>query len=84
LYGTTILGGYYQDGTVFELKPTQKGEWKESVLYDFTGGADGASPYAGVIHDGNGNLYGTAITGGSGGFGTIWKLTTVTTMAIER
>jgi len=79
LYGTTQVGGYYQYGTVFELKPTHKGQWKESVLWDFTGGADGANPYAGLIEDGDGNLYGTALNGGDlkcdGGCGTVWKLT---------
>jgi len=75
LYGTTFGGGYYEDGTVFKLKPTKKGQWKEFVLYDFTGGTDGASPYAGVIRDSKGNLYGTTAVGGSNGYGTVWKLT---------
>jgi uncharacterized repeat protein (TIGR03803 family) len=76
LYGTGSGGGYYQEGVVFKLNPPQeKGRWKESVLYDFTGGTDGASPVAGVIRDSKGDLYGTTPSGGSGGFGTVWKLT---------
>jgi uncharacterized repeat protein (TIGR03803 family) len=47
-----------------------------SILYNFTGGADGEGPYAGVTLDGAGNLYGTttASYGGNGG-GTVYKLT---------
>ena len=36
----------------------------ESVLYGFTGGADGANPEGGVIRDSAGNLYGTTFHGG--------------------
>jgi len=46
----------------------------ESVLYGFTGGADGAAPEAGVIFDGSGNLYGTTLGGGAGGNGTAFQL----------
>ena len=49
------------------------------VLYSFTGGADGGEPYKGVTLDAAGNLYGTAVTGGSGscegGCGVTYKLT---------
>src|ERR1700691_6090305 len=44
LYGTTQIGGAYGAGTVFELSPEPSGKWRFSVLYTFTGGADGASP----------------------------------------
>jgi uncharacterized repeat protein (TIGR03803 family) len=44
------------------------------VLHAFTGGQDGATPYAGVTMDGAGNLYGTASSGGSGGDGTVYQL----------
>jgi uncharacterized repeat protein (TIGR03803 family) len=60
LYGTTNGGGAYNAGTVFELTPNGNGGWTESVLYSFTGGADGANPQAGLIFDQSGNLYGTA------------------------
>jgi uncharacterized repeat protein (TIGR03803 family) len=66
LYGTTSYGGafnYY--GTVFKLVKTTTGSWKETVLYSFTGGADGFFPVAGVALV-NGWLYGTADLGGNG------------------
>jgi uncharacterized repeat protein (TIGR03803 family) len=78
IYGTTVLGGDFGSGTVFQLSPTPNG-WVHTVLYSFTGGADGGEPYKGVTLDRDGNLYGTAVTGGSGncegGCGVIYKLT---------
>ena len=78
IYGTTVLGGEFGGGTVFQLSPTPKG-WEHTVLYSFTGGADGGEPYKGVTIDLRGNLYGTAVTGGSGGCeggcGVVYKLT---------
>jgi uncharacterized repeat protein (TIGR03803 family) len=78
IYGTTVLGGDFGSGTVFQLSPTPNG-WVHTVLYSFTGGADGGEPYKGVTLDREGNLYGTAVTGGSGncegGCGVAYKLT---------
>ena len=78
IYGTTVLGGDHGSGTVFQLSPTHSG-WVQTVLYSFTGGADGGEPYKGVSIDRQGNLYGTAVTGGSGGCeggcGVVYKLT---------
>src|SRR5213595_3941516 len=78
IYGTTVLGGDFGSGTVFKLSPTPTG-WEHTVLYSFTGGADGGEPYKGVTVDREGNLYGTAVTGGSGscegGCGVAYKLT---------
>jgi uncharacterized repeat protein (TIGR03803 family) len=45
-----------------------------NVIHTFTGGADGANPSAGVTIDGAGNLYGTANTGGTDGWGTVYRL----------
>ncbi|MGA2903948.1 MAG: choice-of-anchor tandem repeat GloVer-containing protein [Candidatus Korobacteraceae bacterium] len=45
------------------------------VIYNFTGGADGASPSAGLVIDPAGNLYGTTSSGGPFGAGTAFKLT---------
>jgi uncharacterized repeat protein (TIGR03803 family) len=78
IYGTTVLGGEFGGGTVFQLSRTPTG-WVHTVLYSFTGGADGGEPYKGVTIDREGNLYGTAVTGGSGscegGCGVAYKLT---------
>jgi len=80
LYGMTVLGGAFGSGTVFRLSPSPAG-WSETVLYSFRSGADGGQPYGGVTLDAQGNLYGTAVVGGSGGScvedgcGVVWKLT---------
>ncbi len=66
-YGTTSGGGLGY-GTVFELSPNGSGGWNETVLYSFTGGADGWDPvYAYVTFDLAGNLYGTTLFGGDSG-----------------
>jgi len=75
LIGTTGYGGAYNAGMVFKVSPAGK----ESVLHNFTGGADGGFPYAALIEDSKGNLYGTTSAGGAYGgfgFGTVFKLTT--------
>jgi uncharacterized repeat protein (TIGR03803 family) len=78
LYGSTVLGGDFGGGTVWKLAPSGN-TWVHTVLYSFTGSADGGEPYKGVTVDGQGNLYGTAVTGGSGscegGCGVVYKLT---------
>jgi uncharacterized repeat protein (TIGR03803 family) len=75
LYGTSVQGGTSDGGTVFQVTPAGV----HTVLYDFTGGADGGEPYKGVTLDAQGNLYGTAVTGGGGscdgGCGVVFKLT---------
>jgi uncharacterized repeat protein (TIGR03803 family) len=73
LYGTTQSGGAYGQGSVFQLTPFNGG-WTESVIYSFSGSADGGTPYAGVILDKAGNLYGTTSAGGQGGNGTVFEL----------
>ena len=76
LYGTTGGGGTRDVGTVFELTPKAGGGWTETVLYNFsTKGPVGAYPYAGLIFDGAGNLYGTTSEGGTRGVGTVFELT---------
>jgi uncharacterized repeat protein (TIGR03803 family) len=70
LYGTTSEGGAFDKGTVFKLDKTGK----ETMLYYFTGGKDGAFPYGRLLRDGSGNLYGTSGGGGAFGKGTVFKL----------
>jgi uncharacterized repeat protein (TIGR03803 family) len=87
LYGTTYQGGAYRFGTVFELTPKANGDWTEKILHSFyrygkngVYGKDGASPYASLILDAAGNLYGTTTAGGANlcqrdGCGTVFELT---------
>lgn len=80
LYGTAALGGSAVGesgaGVVFKLDPA--GHY--TVLYTFTGGADGGSPITGVIRDSAGNLYGTTVYGGKpgciSGCGVVYKVDT--------
>ena len=70
LYGTTTAGGSFGSGTVYKLSMSGK----ETVLYSFTGGADGSEPFAGLVMDQAGNLYGTTRSGGSSDAGTVFEL----------
>ena len=67
LYGTTVIGGTFGCGTVFELAPQASPPWPETVLYNFDCYSTGKSPHGGVTLDRMGNLYGTTVAGGSGG-----------------
>ena len=63
LYGTTYEGGpggLSGFGTVFKVDSTGR----ETLLYQFTGGLDGAYPYGSLLMDPSGNLFGTTSTGG--------------------
>jgi len=73
LYGTSLYGGAYGEGTVFELIPNADGTWTESVLHSFSG-RDGRLPWWGLIFDHNGNAYGTTWAGGAYDGGTIFRL----------
>lgn len=78
LYGTTLLGGnsnsdcfsHHTCGTVFKVDTSGT----ETVLYSFNGPPDGDYPYAGLVQDAKGNLYGTTVGGGASGTGTVFKL----------
>jgi len=74
LYGTTSFGGTVGWGTVFELTPAGGGGWTEQVLHNFLGYSDGETPYAGLIIDAVGNLYGTTSSGGTYGVGMVFEL----------
>jgi uncharacterized repeat protein (TIGR03803 family) len=74
LYGTAQNGGYYNGGTVYELAPSSDG-WNETVLHEFNGNqGDGAGPFAGLVLDASGNIYGTTRGGGAHGQGTVYEL----------
>ena len=81
MYGTTLYGGRYNGGTVFEMTPNGSGGWTESPLYHFNpASTNGAYPLGGLVMDASGNLYGTTFAGGnfSCGFqskcGTVFEL----------
>jgi uncharacterized repeat protein (TIGR03803 family) len=76
LYGTASFGGACGPGMVFELSRTKRGVWKEKVLHSFgCNDVDGNEPWAGVIFDGSGNLYGTTLYGGAYYNGAVFELT---------
>ncbi len=74
LYGTAEFGGTSGSGIIFSLTGSG-GNWTETILYNFGGGADGALPCAAMIADANGNLYGTTFMGGTKDNGTVWEFT---------
>lgn len=87
LFGTTQYGGKHcACGAVFEVSPKQGGGWSESALYSFQNQPDGAYPYAGLIADSAGDLFGTTNQGGDShcndgdgdkaGCGTVFELAT--------
>jgi uncharacterized repeat protein (TIGR03803 family) len=73
IYGTTV-GCLGYRGTVFKLMLSDHG-WTATVLYRFTGGADGGDPVSSVVMDASGNLYGTASDDGAHNVGVIWQIT---------
>jgi uncharacterized repeat protein (TIGR03803 family) len=84
LYGTTLRGGAFGYGIVYKLDSNGV----ETVLHNFGGPSDGAYPYAGVVLDAAGNLYGATAYGGTGscasgpGCGTLYKVDTTGTESI--
>lgn len=76
LYGTTLAGGAFNYGTVFELSSSAGGNWTETILLNFNT-TDGEYPIAGLISDAHSNLYGTTGSGGANGYGAVFVLTPV-------
>ena len=70
LYGKTNGGGAAGAGVVFKIDRSGS----ETVLYSFSGGADGGYPLAGLIRDRAGNFYGTTNGGGASGAGVVFKI----------
>ena len=81
LYGTTDNGGTEHSGTIYKI--TLKG--KLTTMHNFCESGicnDGAIPYAGVIQGANGDFYGTAYLGGTGGWGTAYQITHAGTLTV--
>jgi uncharacterized repeat protein (TIGR03803 family) len=76
LYGMTFFGGTVNStcslgcGIVYGASGN-----KYSVLHRFTGAADGWNPTGALTADDAGNLYGTALNGGSNNNGVVFKIT---------
>jgi uncharacterized repeat protein (TIGR03803 family) len=73
LYGTSRYGGSGGWGVAFKLSHGSAG-WNLTVLRSFSGGLDGTQPWAGLIFDQEGNLYGTTLAGGLYDGGVVFKL----------
>jgi uncharacterized repeat protein (TIGR03803 family) len=71
LFSTTAFGGASGFGTVYKIDRKNN----ETVLHSFTGGTDGEDPFAGLVLGSDGNFYGTAVYGGTNGFGTAFRVT---------
>ena len=81
LYGSTRSGlGAALHGLIFKLDSAGN----ETVLYTFTGGADGGSPYGRLLRTSDGSLYGMALSGGDPvcQCGTVFKLNTNGTLKV--
>lgn len=70
LYGTTIAGGLFGQGTVFRISPAGS----LTILHSFDL-SDGSEPSA-LVQGSNGVLYGICESGGRVGKGTLFAMTT--------
>jgi uncharacterized repeat protein (TIGR03803 family) len=68
-YGTTVLGGYDNQGIIFQITPA--GTF--TMLHSFAAG-EGTQPQGGLMQKTDGNFYGTAYFGGNGNYGTVFRL----------
>jgi uncharacterized repeat protein (TIGR03803 family) len=74
LFGTTVGGGTDNDGTVFEIA-CNNGTYASTATTLVTfNSADGQDPYAGLIADTAGDLFGTTQGGGANGDGTVFEI----------
>jgi uncharacterized repeat protein (TIGR03803 family) len=75
LYGMTTAGGAHGFGAVYMLTPGNggNGPWSLQVIHSFAGTPDGAGPYATLMMDGAGNLYGMTTGGGADAGGTVFS-----------
>ncbi len=76
LIGTTLAGGSYGGGTVFQLSPSGN-YWNFNTLYNFALGGGDEGPTAALIMDRAGNLYGATASDGAYGYGAVFELSPV-------
>ncbi len=77
-YGVTQRGGTYNQGTIFKLDASGI----ETTLYSFGAGSEGSAPFAGLLRDAGGNLYGTTTAGGPFGEGVVYELDSSNNMTV--
>lgn len=80
VYGVTSAGGFLTDcsglgcGVVFKFSTDARGQWQETLLHQFTGGNDGASPSASLTFGPDGKLYGVTVLGGTSNAGIVFNV----------
>jgi uncharacterized repeat protein (TIGR03803 family) len=74
LYGGTLSGGVSDAGTVFELRHTTEGTWREELLHQFGGISFDCGPFASLVFDSSGDLYGTTVCSGHSSSGMAFEL----------
>jgi uncharacterized repeat protein (TIGR03803 family) len=74
LFGTSYAGGASGEGTVFEIVKTGNVYASAPTTLVTFDGTNGANPFAGVISDANGDLFGTTFQGGASGEGTVFEI----------
>jgi hypothetical protein len=79
LYGTMLEGGSFSNcdlgcGVVFKLLPNPNGAWREIMVLHRFFDRPGDSPYAGVILDTSGNVYGTTYGDDTTTFGSVFEI----------
>ena len=72
LYGLTSAGGYFDNGTFYQITPAGA----QTTVYSFAGvgSSDGATPNASLLREVNGMWWGTTVSGGASGQGTIFSI----------
>lgn len=78
LFGVTENGGSHDEGTVYRVAP----DGTETVIYNFTGGNDGANSDAGLVMDKSSNLYGTTPVGGLHQAGAVFEISAGGTFSV--
>jgi uncharacterized repeat protein (TIGR03803 family) len=73
LYGTTVAGGTYNSGVLYQLTTKNGITYSESVLYSFGNTGDADTPNGPILLDSSGNLYGVTSLGGAFGQGALYK-----------